>query len=239
MTKKELKAQEVLKRKEERRIAKENKDRIKAERARVYAEAMAVYAQKRREKEEKAKHEELIKQLIVKRKHESVFDDNLHLLEVKIPKNILKGDTNRVIKESVFFEVRNASFALTSAIKYSFKLPYQGTTKEHVNGRTNLGIYCAWLILNKKINNWEDLYNFLLRFGCWIYTTKQFNNHIEKFQNLESGAIRPEIYINEYEKYFNYKFSEEEKTQFSKRFLFSEYGVVTKDMIINTIREKK
>lgn len=238
MTKKEIKAQEVLKRKEERRIAKENRDRVKAERARVYAAKMAMYAQKRLENAEKAAEEARIKQVIVQRKHEAVYDDNLHLLEVKIPKNILKGDSNRIIKESLFFEIRNASFALTCAKKYSFPLLQRGEVVEHVNGRTNVGIYCAWLVLTGKINNWEDLFNFLLRFGCWIKTTKDFNNHIEKFQNHEHGAIAPEVYMKEYEAYFNYKFSDEEKQEFSKRFLHSEYGIVTKDMIINTIRHK-
>lgn len=237
MTKKEIKQQEVLKRKEERRIAKENRDRVKAERARVYAAKMEMYAQKRREKAEKAAEESRIKQLIIQRKHEAVFNRTKYLLEVEIPELIRKGDSNRIIKESVFFEIRNASFALTGANKYSFPLPFQGKVLEHINGRTNVGIYCAWLVLTKKINNWEDIFNFLLQFGCWIKTTAEFNRHIEKFQNHDHGAIAPEIYMKEYGSHFDYNFSDEEKHEFSKKFLFSTHGVVTKDMIINSIRE--
>jgi len=239
MTKKELHKIEVAKRMEIRRIAKEKRDAEKAEKSRLWKLKLELSAKRKLEEAEVIRLNALRKELIVQRKYESVFDDNLYLLGTKIPKNILKGDGNDVIKESLFFEIRNASFALTAAKKYSVSLPEQGPVTEHVNGRTNLGIYCAWLVLNKEINNWEDLYKFLLKFGCWIKTTKDFNNHIEKFQNHDHGAIKSEVYIREYENTFNYKFSDEEKTQFSDRFLSTHYGVVTKDMIINYIREKK
>lgn len=238
MTKKEIHRLQVIKNNELRRIAKEKRDFAKAEKAKAFAAKKELWAQHKRDKDEKARLDVVRKELVIQRKYESVFDDNIHLLGTKIPKSILKGDSNDIIKESLFFEIRNASFALTAAKKYSVLITERGPVTEHVNGRTNLGIYCAWLILNKEIKNWEYLYNFLLKFGCWIKTTKDFNNHIEKFQNHEHGAIRPEVYIREYENTFNYKFTDEEKIQFSDRFLFTHYGVVTKDMIIDLIREK-
>lgn len=238
MTKKELYRQGVIQRTEERRIAKEKRDLEKAEKARQWAAKKEMWAQKRKEERERIELAAQYKELIIQRKHEAVFDDTVHFLETKIPKAIRRGDTNQIINDSLFFEIRNASFALASSIKYMFKLISQGDVKEHVNGRTNIGIYGAYLVLTGKITNWEDLYNFLLRFGCWIETSKKFNDYIARFQNENDGAISPEVYIREYEKFFNYKLSDTERSEFSKRFLFTEYGVITKDMIVNNIREK-
>lgn len=238
MTKKELHKIEVAKRMEIRRIAKEKRDAEKAERSRLYKLKLELSAQKKLEKAHKAHLLALKRSLLIQRKHESVFEDNLNLID-KIKRNILKGDTNEIIKESLFFEIRNASFALSGTKEYSLPLPVNGPVQEHVNGRTNVGIYGLWLVLNNEIKNWEDLYKYLLKFACWINTTKDFNNRISIYQNSENGAIDPNDYMKEYEAEFNYKFSEEEKTQFSDRFLFTHYGKVTKDMIINAVRDMK
>jgi hypothetical protein len=238
MRKKEIHQQEVLKRNEEQRIAKEKRDFEKAERARAFAIRKQNALQKKLEKAEKSKQRDIKQQLIIQERHNCVYLDYIHLLETKIPMLIAKGYSNELIEEIVFFEIRNASFSLASTKKYEFNLPVQGTVLEHVNGRTNIGIYGAYLVLTNKIKNGEDYYNFLLRFGCIIKTTKQFNDYIAKFQNQNDGAISPEIYIREYEKYFNYKLTDTEKLEFSKRFLFTEYGSITKNMIIDIIRNK-
>lgn len=238
MTKKELHQKEVAERNEIRRIAKEKRDAEKAKKKAAWEAQKAIWAQKKLDKAYKAKILAEKKALVIQRKHEFVFDGNLSLIE-KIKQNILKGDTNEVIRESLFFEIRNASFALSASQLYSLSLPDQGPVQEHVNGRTNVGIYCLWLILNKEIKDWKDLYQYLLKFACWIKTTKDFNNHISLYQNGNEGAINPKDYIREYENEFNYKFTKEEKTQFKDRCLSTHYGQITKDMIIDAIRESK
>ena len=238
MTKRDIKRQEIAKRKQIRLAAKEIKDKQKLEKSLAFQNKRKLAEQKRKDKLERAANKEQLRTLITQRRHEAIYDDIHYLVNTKIPNAIKRGDTNYVICSSLLFEIRHASFALASSKTHKFNLSSQGKVAEHVNGRTNIGIYGAYLILIGKITNWQDFYNFMLKFGCWIETSAQFNMHIEKFQNQRIGAIRPEVYIREYENYFNISLSDNEKNEFSQRFLFREYGLITKDMIIDYVREK-
>ena len=159
-----------------------------------------------------------------------------------IKENILLGDNNKLIEKSMFKGIRHFSYDLSQNENYSLNkllgIRKEGKTPEHVNGRTNVGVYCLWLMITGKISTWEDFYNYLLKYACTLHTTPEFNRSIEKFQNHEE-AITPEIYIREYEKEFNCKFNEEQKTLFAGRFLSTHYEKITRSTVIDLIREMK
>lgn len=240
MTKKEIHRLQVLKNNELRRIAKEKRDFEKAERARAYAIVKQNALQKKLIKAAKDFYDAERKKLICIRQHQKYFSEQQHLID-KIKENIVLGDDNELIEKSMFKGIRHFSYDLSQNENYSLNkllnIQKEGKTPEHVNGRTNVGVYCIWLMVNDKINTWEEFYQYLLKFACILHTTPEFNHRIEKFQNHEE-AITPEIYIREYEKEFSCRFTEEQKILFSNRFLSTYYEKITKEMVINYIREK-
>ena len=241
MTKKELHKLEVAQRMEIRRIAKETRDAAKAEKSRLFAEKKQIWAQRKLDKAAKDLEEANFRKLVCMRQHQKYFSELKHLISV-IKENILLGDNNKLIEKSMFKGIRHFSYDLSQNENYSLNkllgIRKEGKTPEHVNGRTNVGVYCLWLMITGKINTWEEFYNYLLKYACTLHTTPEFNRSIEKFQNHEE-AITPEIYIREYEKEFNCKFNEEQKTLFAGRFLSTHYEKITRSTVIDLIREMK
>lgn len=219
MTKKEIHKQEVLARKLQ-------KAQIKFEKT---------------ETKRKLKEQELFnKQRIENDRFKKEMQDN-YLLVKQLIDLINLNETNEYIISARLYNIRNAIFELTKIKKYHLNsfLKAQGSVQEHINGRQNLGIYILWCIVNGYIKDSNDLKEFYATYCVHIQTSSEFNNIIRRHQNTANGAILPETYISEYEKYYGIALSEEETKQFSSHFLASAYGKITNNDLIDYIRDHK
>ena len=217
MTKKELAKQEVLKRKEERLAKKQLK-----------------------ELEQRQKREVLEKSRELKDKTQFRLQlENYKTLIRHIQYLISEKEDNHTIGYS-FFNERNAPFELSNTVRYRIDfVKSEGEVREHINGRTNVGIYAIWAILIGNIKTWKDLRKFYLQYCCWIQTSAKFNNAIKKHQNFkDGGAIAASVYIDEYEKEYEFKFTDKQRQDFSSRFLSTNYGKITETMVIERIRQR-
>ena len=223
MTKKEINRIRVQQNKEERLRIKQAKELVELQ-------------QKKAEQKAKDRSDRL------------KYTQNLHEYRsiIRLIRENLRDHTNDELKD-IMFGIRNSPNDLTAAAKWGYQHPVsvkkdaKNKTKEHFNGRTNVGIYTLWCILKGEIKDWRDLRKFYLKFCCWIYTSEDFNQQIKPFQNNsgDGGSIVAKTYIDQYEAYSQRIFSDKERADFTECFLHTKYGVITRDMVINLIRERE
>jgi hypothetical protein len=160
-----------------------------------------------------------------------------NITEINTIINLLKEGYDYELIKYVLYNVRNAPYELTQTKLYTLDyMPIVGKTSEHINGRENIGIYVLWAIINKDILDYEDLIKWHKKYTVWIKTESEFNNCIKEHQNIE-GAINPDIYINEYEKWHKISLNNETKNKFKEHFLYVKYGTITKKILIEKIKE--
>ena len=223
----ELHKLEVAQRKEIRRIDKEKRDAKKAEKAKAWIAQKEVWAQNKLNKAAAKKEADDIKvedkKIITQMQHEKILI-NLNSSIDQIRDNIAKGRTIKQILSGIFYDIRHYPYDISDTKEYSINsilnipIPHGAKTADHFGGRTDIGVNGAYLVYTKKINTYEDMQKYLLKFACTLMTTASFNQRIKKFQNAGT-SITPEIYMQEYETEFNYKFTSEQRMLFADRFV--------------------
>jgi len=194
----------------------------------------------RKEKLEKKKQEkEKKKQFSIAKKnvrfcilwgrYQKLIEDIKGLINIGIP--------SEVIMAAAFFDERNPPYDLSNAKPdYRIKIKPFGTVLEHINGRETIGYYCIYAILIGDINNAQELEQFYLTYCGQIKTDADFNNKVIKPYQNEEGAISAEMYIELLKKERNYTLTDDEKEYFRSKFLYTKYGTIKKDDVINLIK---
>ena len=238
--KKEAKALAVQARKDAATLAKKEKTEAKE---RLKAEHKLALETARKEKLEKALHEKELKEQAKKEKEDRIQREQITReynygkfdLE-KIKELIRRGESNEYIRKGVLYNIRNAPFEISAAV--NFRLPFMpnhGKTREHVNGRTAFATYFLWAIAKGEINSVDDAVMFYKTYCIWILTDDEFNLAIKPYQNDE-GAIKPETYITLYEHTYG-PLSDLAKNNFQVHFMYTDYGRITRDDLINFFRK--
>jgi ribosomal protein L37E len=146
------------------------------------------------------------------------------------------GFPNEVIM-ATFFNERNPPYDLSNTKpEYQIKIKPFGDVLEHVNGRETIGYYCVYAILIGDIKDPQELEQFYITYCGQIRTDANFNNKVVKPYQNDKGAISPEMYMELLEKERNYFLTAEEKEYFRSKFLYSKYGKIVKEEVINYLR---
>ncbi|MFA5154759.1 MAG: hypothetical protein WC554_19595 [Clostridia bacterium] len=146
------------------------------------------------------------------------------------------GLPNEIIM-SAFFSERNPPYDLSNAKQdYQIKIQPFGKVLEHVNGRETIGYYCVYAILIGDIKNPQELEQFYLTYCGQIKTDADFNTKVIKPYQNDEGAVSAEMYIEVLEKERNICLTLEEKEYFRSKFLYSKYGKLIKNDVINYLR---
>ena len=147
------------------------------------------------------------------------------------------GYPNEVVIAS-FFNERNPPYELSNKKPdYQIKIKPFGDVYEHVNGRETIGYYCVYAILIGDIKNPHELEQFYLTYCGQIKTDAEFNMVIKPYQNDKIGAISGDMYIELLETKRDYTLTEDEKDYFRSKFLYSKYGKILKENVIDYLRE--
>lgn len=158
-------------------------------------------------------------------------------VERNLEKFIKRGFSLELLASTSFSRLRNDPFDLSQTKEFHLDfIPNKGIVNEHINGRLALGVYFFHAYRNGEIKDYKDTLNWYLRYCVWIKTDEKFNQIMKKFQNENDAAIDADLYINQWENYFNEKLDEEQKTEFKKHFLSTNYGQVTKIGVVRHVK---
>ena len=146
------------------------------------------------------------------------------------------GFPNEVVLAALFNE-RNPAYDLSNKrAEYQIKIKPFGDVLEHVNGRETIGYYCIYAILIGDIKDPHELEQFYITYCGQIKTDANFNNKVVKPYQNDEGAISPEMYMELLERERNYFLTDEEKEYFRSKFLYSKYGKIVKEEVVNYLR---
>ena len=187
----------------------------------------------RKRKKKIAEHKKNVRFYVLWKKYESLIESIKDLMNMGFSTEILFD---------AFFDERNPPYDLSNK-KPSYRIQLQpfGAIPEHINGRVAIGYYCVYAIVIGDIKNPQELEQFYLNYCGQIYTDADFNSKVIKpYQNKKNnGAINPDTYIEVLEKERSVYLTDDEKEYFRSKFLYSKYGKILKEHVIEYIRNGK